>query len=85
MYLRATAFYTDGHGSGKSESAETANMVPAAGAVGPVTLLERYDTDPMNGEIEKNEVIAAINDYQDEVGGITKIDVITLINIYQDS
>ena len=64
MYLRATAFYTDGHGSGKSESAETANMVPAAGvdAGDPVlaNLLDKFDTNPQNGQIDKSEVVDAI-------------------------
>ena len=45
-------------------------------------LITRYDADN-NGKIEKNEVIAAINDYL--FGGatpITKADVIKLINLY---
>ena len=54
--------------------------VPAGAAVDP--LVARYDANN-NGKIEKNEVIAAINDYL--FGGatpITKADVIKLINLY---
>ena len=39
----------------------------------------------MNGEIDKSEVIMAINDYLDEIGGVTKKDVIDVINLYLDS
>ena len=82
MYLRATASYTDGHGPGKSKMATTANMVLAADASG--TLLERYDTDVngVSGEIDKSEVIAAINDYLFEDDVLSKADVIALINLY---
>ena len=43
-----------------------------------------YDADD-SGMIEKSEVLTAINDYQNEVEGITKAYVITLINMYQGS
>ncbi len=50
------------------------------------TLLERYDTDDsgVSGEIDKSEVIMAINDYLFGVGdaAITKADVIVVINLY---
>ena len=51
------------------------------------TLLERFDTDPdgVSGEIDKSEVIMAINDYLDDIGGVTKKDVIDVINLYLDS
>ena len=51
------------------------------------TLLERFDTDVngVSGEIDKSEVIMAINDYIDEIGGVTKKDVIDVINLYLDS
>ena len=42
-----------------------------------------YDTNA-NGMIERNEVIAAINDYLDGVGAITRAAVIRLINLYLD-
>ena len=47
-------------------------------------LVNRYDAND-NGEIEKSEVIKAINDYLFPPGGveiITKAEVITLINLY---
>ena len=48
----------------------------------PDTLMERYDTNE-DGEIQKSEVITAINDYLfGEVGIISKADVIRLINLY---
>ena len=51
------------------------------------TLLERFDTDVdgVSGEIDKSEVIMAINDYLDDIGGATKKDVIDVINLYLDS
>ena len=51
------------------------------------TLLERFDTDVngVSGEIDKSEVIMAINDYIDEIGGVTKKDVLDVINLYLDS
>ena len=49
-----------------------------------VGLLERFDTD-VNGEIDKSEVIMAINDYLDDIGGVTKKDVMDVINLYLDS
>ena len=48
----------------------------------PDTLMERYDSNE-DGEIQKSEVITAINDYLfGEVGIISKADVIRLINLY---
>ena len=51
------------------------------------TLLERFDTDVdgVSGEIDKSEVIMAINDYFDEIGGVTKKDVLDVINLYLDT
>ena len=46
-------------------------------------LIVRYDANG-NGMIEKNEVIAAINDYLDGVAGITRGGVFRLINLYLD-
>ena len=49
------------------------------------TLLARYDADG-NGEIDKSEVITAINDYLDGgEGAPTKSEVIRLINLYLDA
>ena len=52
------------------------------------TLLDKFDGNSsgiINGMIEKEEVIRAIDDYLDGVAGITKIDVIDLIDFYLDS
>ena len=77
-YLMAKAMYTDGHGSGKMAMATSANAVTAGDP-----LVARYDANN-NGEIEKSEVIAAINDYLFGEGDatISKADVIRLINMY---
>ena len=80
-YLRATASYTDGEGSGKREDAVTANAVDSTSTTGSV-IGDRYDADD-SGAIEKSEVFAAINDYLDGVAGApTKADVFKLINLY---
>ena len=65
MYLRATAMYTDGEGSGKmAMSAMTAKVVAAdaVDAVDPLVadLLDKFDTNPQNGQIDKSEVVDAI-------------------------
>ena len=77
MYLQATAFYTDGHGSGKSESAETA-MVPAAGAED--TVFDRYD-DNDSGRIDKDELANAVYDYNIE-RTLDKADLADLVYNY---
>ena len=77
-HLRAKAMYTDGHGPGKSVMKTTANMVMTGGD----PLVVEYDANE-NGQIDKSEVITAINDYLfGEVGIISKADVIRLINLY---
>ena len=48
------------------------------------TLLGRFDGDG-DGQIDKGEVLDVINNYLDEVEGITKSDVIDVINYYLDS
>ena len=71
--------YTDDHGSGKMAMATSANAVTAGDP-----LVARYDANN-NGEIEKSEVITAINDYlfpQAGVDPISKAEVIRLINLY---
>ena len=49
-------------------------------------LLERYDTDPKNGEIDKSEVITAIRDYlratPSDPDATSKADVIKLIRLF---
>ena len=48
------------------------------------TLVDRYDVNPQNGQIDKPEVLAAINDYLFGAGdeAISKPDVLRLINLY---
>ena len=78
-YLRATATYTDKHGS-QEEMATTTAAVTAGDP-----LVIRYDTDPQNGMIDRSEVIAAIRDYLDgEVGAPSRANVIQLIRLYLD-
>ena len=77
-YLKITATYTDGHGSGKSLMAVAEKPVPDP-------LVVRYDD---NGDrmVQKGEVIAAINDYlEGGAGAPSKADVIRLISMYLDS
>ena len=80
MYLRVTAMYTDGEGSGKEEMASTSESVPAKPDFDP---LAEYDADK-SGALDKDEVIQAINDYLFGVGAdaISKDDVIETINLY---
>ena len=78
MYLRATAMYTDGEGSGKNAMATTGSAVTAAPSGDP--LVAKYDANN-NGKIDKPEVIAAIRDYVRD-GTISKADVIKLIRMY---
>ena len=80
MYIKVMATYTDAEGSGKTaESPSVMVQLEAA----PMTLLERYDADD-NGQIDKSEVVKAINDYLDGEGDLAKADVITIINLYLD-
>ena len=80
-YLRATVMYADGHGSGKDAMETTTAAVVTTGD----PLVARYDANG-NGEIEKSEVIEAINDYLFGTGDGTlapsKAEVIRLINLY---
>ena len=72
-YYRVLAVTSAGTGPpSNAASATTSSWDP---------LIDRYDTNN-NGMIERNEVIAAINDYLDGVEGITRADVIRLINLY---
>ncbi|MCY4581237.1 MAG: cadherin domain-containing protein [Chloroflexi bacterium] len=71
--LQATATYDDGHDSDKS----------AMEATGPVASepADPFDTNN-DGQIDKSEVIAAINDYLFGDGSVTKDQVIEVINRY---
>ncbi len=78
-YLLAKVMYTDGHGSDKMAMETSANAVTAGDL-----LVVRYDANG-DGEIQKSEVIKAINDYlfpQAGVDPISKAEVIRLINLY---
>ena len=61
MYLRATAMYDDGHGMDKMAYEMTASAVVAEAP--PMTLLERYDTNVVDGMIDQTEVEEALYDY----------------------
>ena len=80
MYLRATASYTDGEGSGKSAEMVSANAVAAVAAEGG--LLATYDTD-IDGGISKAEFLAALDDYFDEK--IDKDILLEVLDLYFDS
>ena len=56
--LRATASYTDGHGSGKSAMAESDNAVSTT----PTTVAGEYDADG-SGTIDRAEVGQAVRDF----------------------
>ena len=55
MYLMATATYNDGHGTGKKAMKTTASAVVAEAQ--PMTLLERYDVDDVDGMIDEDEMV----------------------------
>ena len=80
MYLRVTAMYTDGHGRGKEEMAVSASVVVAEAP--PMTLLERYDTAPKDGKIDKDEARVAVLNFFD--GVITKDQARKVVLLYFD-
>ena len=59
-YLRATASYTDGHGSGKSKEAVSAKAVDAEGTGDP--LLAKYDKGG-DGKIDFEDALGAVAIY----------------------
>ena len=80
MYLRATAMYDDGHGTGKMAMEMTAGAVVAEAT--PMTPIgERYDTDK-SGRIDKDELANAVYDYNIN-GTISKSDLADLIYNYE--
>ena len=81
-YLRATATYTDGEGSGKMASEKTI-MVGADDTGG--TLLDRYDVNPNNGMIDLDEVFKAIDDYFDYDDRLTLAQVYEIVDLYFES
>ena len=85
-HLRVMATYTDAAGTDmamRDVVVTVTDVVEETPIIGG-TLLERFDTD-VNGEIDKSEVIMAINDYLDEIEGVTKKDVLDVINLYLDT
>ena len=78
-HLRATASYTDGEGSGKSERATSANMVTAADTRDP--LLVEYDPNA-DGVIEKADMRLAVADYFGQQPTLSKADMRRLVGIY---
>ena len=78
------ATYTDAVGTDMdmAYSMPTMMVVPVGGGDHP--LVTRFDNNG-NGQIDKSDVVDAINAYLDEVEGISKTDVIDLINYYLDS
>ena len=83
-YLRVMATYTDAVGTDMAMeySMPTMMVVPVGGGDHP--LVTRFDYNG-NGQIDKSDVVDAINEYLDDVEGISKTDVIDLINYYLDS
>ena len=79
MYLRATARYTDAQASG--QTAERVSGVVRT-ATTETDLLNRYDANG-NGQIERDEAVAAVNDYFDD--RITRDEVIRVIQAYLTS
>ena len=77
-YLRATASYDDGEGSGRMATATTASPVTITVAN---PLLDKYDTD--GDGLDRGDVIEAILLYfADEEGVITRSEIIDLILLY---
>ena len=72
MYLRATASYTDGVGSGKMARAETTASVAVE------ELIERYDTNG-DGMISRAEALEALKDYFND-----EVDLTDMVRIIQE-
>ena len=76
QFLRATASYDDGVGTGKSAQAVTSS------GVAQMALLRTYDSN-RNGSIERSEAVDAVSDYfSDE---ISKDDVLDVLALYFSS
>ena len=74
-YLQVVAKYTDGHGSGKSETARTGKVSAA-----PNPVLVKHDANE-NGRIDRDEAIAAVRSYQ--AGEISRSEVIQVLQLYR--
>ena len=75
-YLKVTASYTDGEGTGKTATFTSQSAVVGVGAVGPV---QTYDTNN-DGDISIAELFVAIDEYFD--GGISIAELFELIDAY---
>ena len=83
MYIKVMATYTDAEGSGKT--AESPSVMVQLEAAAPMTLLERYDNNPNNGKIDRDEVLDGIQDFLDDPGVvITRDEVLDLIQLFFD-
>ena len=63
----------------------TVRVTTDAVVVVPVTdgtLLERYDTNPDNGKIDRDEVLDAIDDFFDPTNSITREEVLDVIDLF---
>ena len=82
-YLRATASYTDGDGSGKTAMGTTASPVTVTAAD---PLLDKYDNND-DGMIDRGEAIAAIRQVTSLTRGSTSpgTEVIAVIRLYLGS
>ena len=78
-YLRATATYTDGEGSGKSEDAVTANAVAAGDARD--TLLVEYDPDN-DGVIERADMRRAVGNFFGQQSTLSRSEMRRLVAIF---
>ena len=75
-YLKVTASYTDGEGTGKTATFTSQSAVVGVGAVGPV---QTYDTNK-DGDISIAELFVAIDAYFD--GGISIAELFEVIDAY---
>ena len=78
-HLRATASYTDGEGSGKSEMATSANVVTAADTRDP--LLVEYDPNA-DGVIEKADMRRAVGNFFGSEPTLSRAEMRQLVGIY---
>ena len=78
-YLRATASYTDGHGSGKSAMGTTASMVTAGDP-----LVVEYD-DNKNGMIDRSEAIDVLLRYLADPTDVSRSEAIAVLLLYLGS
>ncbi len=76
-YLKVMVTYTDGEGSGKSAMETAANAVTAGDP-----LLAKYDKNPQNGKIDRDEVLDAIDGFFASPRTATREEVLDLIDLF---